>query len=87
MEKSFCKHNGHSIIKMAIHSSNKRNKVVKISKEEEGFIRKIKGGNFRNENEIAKKLLKEVRLLPRFEKEEYVRKINPDRKIMSTGKT
>ena len=65
----------------------KRNKVVKISKEEEGFIRKIKGGNFRNENEIAKKLLKEVRLLPRFEKEEYVRKINPDRKIMSTGKT
>ena len=32
-------------------------------------------------------MLKEVRLLPRFEKEEYVRKINPDRKIMSTGKT
>lgn len=64
-------------------------KKAKISKTEEGFIRRIKGGKLQGvekEMQIERKLLKKVVLLPRFDKQRYMKKINPRRKIITNGK-
>lgn len=68
-----------------VRLAEKRKRAV-ISRKEEGFIAKIKGKNFGEEQKIERRMLKEVRLLPVFDRKQYIKQINPGKEVVTDGK-
>lgn len=66
-------------------------KEVKVTAEEEVFIKKIKRGagavDLEAERGAERRLLKEVRLLPRFDKFKFIKRVDGRKGVISDGKT
>lgn len=70
--------------------TKKRVPKVRVTKKEKDFIARIKGGvspqDMKKEVAIEKKMLKEVSLMPRFDREKYIKRINPNKQVVSSGR-